>query len=234
MSPDPLRYRRRSFWNEAGRNGQPAPSASRFQHPDQRPVRAPQVLGPRTGQQAADPAVPRNSVPEFVLSQDARRALVKFDHVLVERISDTYREAAQNYSRWVIDVLRRRLRNAEEERSRLEQDNEDLRKSLLAKGELQPHGIRAEFERLAEQWHDETGHMSSAISFTQHPAYLRIVAMGPAVVPFILEDLKRTRAHWFVALRLITGENPVEPKDKGNVQRLADAWIAWGRQRGLV
>jgi hypothetical protein len=76
--------------------------------------------------------------------------------------------------------------------------------------------------------------MSSAISFTQHPAYLRIIGMGPAVVPFILEDLQRTQAHWFVALRLITGENPIKPEDKGKVQRLADSWIAWGRERGLV
>lgn len=98
----------------------------------------------------------------------------------------------------------------------------------------EPHDIRAEFEQLAEQWREETGHMSSAISITQHPAYLRIIAMGAAVVPFILEDLERTTAHWFVALRLITGENPIKPEDKGKVQRLANAWLAWGRERGLV
>lgn len=181
----------------------------------------------RTIRETSGPAVSRNSVHEFVHSEDARQALQAFGEQLAKSISDAYREAPQQYIKWQNAVLRRKLRE-------LEQDNEDLRRALLATGQLESRDIRAEFEKLAEQWHDETGHMSSAISFTQHPAYLRIIAMGPAVVPFILEDLERTHGHWFVALRLITGENPIKPEDKGKVQRLAEAWIAWGRERGLV
>jgi hypothetical protein len=162
-----------------------------------------------------------------VHSDRTQRALRAFDEAVVRSISDTYREAPQQYIVWENAVLRRKLRE-------LEQDNGDLHRALLATGQLAPRNLKAEFNRLAEQWHDETGHMSSAISFTQHPAYLRIIAMGPAVVPFILEDLERTQAHWFVALRLITGANPIKPEDKGKVKRLANAWIAWGRERGLV
>lgn len=192
------------------------------------------TLNARMVQGTRGQAVQRQSVRDFVRSEDARQALQAFGERLAESISDTYQDAAQQYIRWENSLLRRKLHEAEQKRSRLEQDNEDLRRALEATRKVGPQDLRAEFNELAEQWHDETGHMSSATSFTQHPAYLRIIGMGPAVVPFILEDLRRTQAHWFVALRLITGENPIKPEDKGKVQRLADAWIAWGRERGLV
>lgn len=178
--------------------------------------------------------VPLETLREFVQSQSARQALQAFDGALAQSVFDTYKQATQQYLKWEVEVLRRRLRQTEQERSKLEQDNEDLRRALEATRKLESRDLRTEFNELAEQWRDETGHMSSAISFTQHPAYLRIIAMGPAVVPFILEDLARTQSHWFVALRLITGENPVKPDDKGSVQRITDAWITWGRERGLV
>lgn len=172
-------------------------------------------------------AAPRHSVRDFVHSEGAQQALKAFN----ERLATS---AADAYVKWGNSLMRQMLHAAEQERAKLEQDNQNLRRALEATRKVPSNDLRAEFTDLAEQWHDETGHMSSAISFTQHPAYLRIIGMGPAVVPFILDDLQRTQAHWFVALRLITGENPITPEDKGKVQRLADAWIAWGRERGLV
>lgn len=171
--------------------------------------------------------VPPQSMRDFVHSEGAQQALESLSERIAESLADAYVQLENS-------LLRRKLHEAEQERSKLEQDNEDLRRALEATRKVGSHDLRAEFNELAEQWHDETGHMSSAISFTQHPAYLRIIGMGPAVVPLILEDLQRTQAHWFVALRLITGENPIKPEDKGKVQRLADSWIAWGRERGLV
>lgn len=46
-----------------------------------------------------------------------------------------------------------------------------------------------------------------------HPAYQQIIGMGPAVVPLLLNDLVRTRSHWFWALRAITGKTqfPMTP-----------------------
>ena len=31
----------------------------------------------------------------------------------------------------------------------------------------------------------------------------------------------------------ITGANPVPPEDSGNIRRMATAWLAWGRAKGL-
>ncbi len=185
------------------------------------------TLNARTLHGTGGQAVPRQSVRDFVHSEGAQQALEALSERIAESVADTYVKLENS-------LLRRKLHEAEQERAKLEQDNEDLRRALEATRKVGSQDLRAEFNELAEQWHDETGHMSSAISFTQHPAYLRIIGMGPAVVPFILEDLQRTQAHWFVALRLITGANPIKPEDKGKVQRLADSWIAWGRERGLV
>ncbi|MCA1789688.1 MAG: hypothetical protein LC667_07475 [Thioalkalivibrio sp.] len=223
--------RRRSEWNHTVRALKPRIPGSSFPYPDQHS--AAWGGSRRSAHGSGELPVSRESVHEFVTSPVARRALEEFGNAVAASISDTYRETTQNYARWLIGDLQRRLRETEQERSTLARDNEDLRKALLAR-QLEPRDIRAEFEQLAEQWREETGHMSSAISITQHPAYLRIIAMGPAVVPLILDDLQRTRSLWFTALRLLTGINPVQPGDKGNVRRLANAWITWGRERGLV
>jgi hypothetical protein len=59
--------------------------------------------------------------------------------------------------------------------------------------------------------------------------YQRIIGMGPAVVPLILEELEREPGHWFWALESITEQNPVPPESAGKVGQMAEAWTRWGR-----
>lgn len=94
-------------------------------------------------------------------------------------------------------------------------------------------GTGAAFSELARRWKAETEHLSSAAIFA-HPAYQQIIGLGPDAIPLLLHDLQQTGAHWFWALRAITGENPVPREDAGYVGRMADAWIDWGARRGLV
>ncbi|HEX8208728.1 MAG TPA: hypothetical protein VF584_00980 [Longimicrobium sp.] len=94
--------------------------------------------------------------------------------------------------------------------------------------------IAEPFRELAERWRAETGDSSSIMHIVMHPAYQRIIGMGQAVVPLILGDLARTESHWFWALQSITGENPVPWEARGYVDRMARAWLDWGRSRGLV
>jgi hypothetical protein len=67
-----------------------------------------------------------------------------------------------------------------------------------------------------------------------HPSYQKIIKMGWDVVPLLLKDLQETKSFWFWALTSITEENPIGPKDAGNVLKMTDAWIRWGRGRGLT
>ncbi len=95
-------------------------------------------------------------------------------------------------------------------------------------------GVEDRFRALAEEWDEETGHLSSIHQIVMHPAYQQIIGMGPAVVPLLLRDMVRTQAHWFWALRAITGDNPVPPDARGQVDRTVAAWADWGRARGLL
>jgi hypothetical protein len=91
-----------------------------------------------------------------------------------------------------------------------------------------------QFESLARQWKAETALLSSTTAMTSHPAYRAIIALGPGVVPLLLRDLEREPAHWFEALRAITGEDLVPAEQWGNIPVMATTWLAWGRNHGLI
>ena len=91
-------------------------------------------------------------------------------------------------------------------------------------------GIEAKFTRLAAKWKQKTAHLSSPGMIAEHPAYQEIVGMGPDVIPLILRDLKEAPAQWFWALRSITGESPIRPEDRGDIDAMRVAWLDWGER----
>jgi hypothetical protein len=103
---------------------------------------------------------------------------------------------------------------------------------LLAVNHPTEAAIATRFQTLATQWKAETKHLSLMNEIVLHPAYQQIIGMGAAVVPHILQALATNPDHWFWALRSITGTNPVSPDDRGRVQRMAAAWLAWGKENG--
>jgi hypothetical protein len=92
--------------------------------------------------------------------------------------------------------------------------------------------LEQRFDRLAAAWHKAVAHHSSSRVRDNHPAYQEIISMGLAVVPLLLRDLEANRRHWFAALTAITGADPVPREDAGNVPRMAEAWLRWGRENG--
>ena len=88
------------------------------------------------------------------------------------------------------------------------------------------------FQELANQWRKETAHLSLAIKKVMHPAYQRIIGLGPDAVPLILRELQRRSGHWFWALKAITGEDPAQPED--TVSEAAQAWLQWGKERNYI
>jgi hypothetical protein len=91
---------------------------------------------------------------------------------------------------------------------------------------------RTRFERLVQRWKSETAHISNAGKKALHPAYQEIIGMGMAAVPLLLAELNREPDDWFWALHAVTGATPVPPESRGNVRKMADAWIQWGCSRG--
>jgi hypothetical protein len=90
------------------------------------------------------------------------------------------------------------------------------------------------FASAASKWKDDTKFNSSMTSILLHPAYQRIIGLGPDVVPFVLRDLAETGAHWSWALQALTGENPVPAEHEGRPRLMAQAWFQWGRDKNLI
>ena len=87
--------------------------------------------------------------------------------------------------------------------------------------------------RLLASWRAETAHLSSSTRAAEHPAYQELIALGPPALPFLFRDLEQTGdGHLSRALGAITGASPVPPEDRGNVRRVADAWLRWARESG--
>lgn len=93
-------------------------------------------------------------------------------------------------------------------------------------------GIR--FADLAEWWHEDRDAKSTDRQKYDHPAYRKILAMGDAVIPYILADMRDRGGHWFSALRQLSGDPTVDANANGSMKRAREAWLAWGKARGRI
>ena len=91
---------------------------------------------------------------------------------------------------------------------------------------------RIEFSLLVTQWEQETSLYSSLDKICMHPAYQRIIGVGEKILPLIFSELERNPAHWFWALSAITGENPIQPDQRGNLRKMTRAWLDWANSHG--
>ena len=96
------------------------------------------------------------------------------------------------------------------------------------------HSYAERFERLARSWKESIGPTSSIHKMSMHSSYQQIIAMGYSAVSLILEDLQREPNHWFWALRAITGADPVQIENQGNIREMANDWLTWGRSHGYI
>ena len=99
-------------------------------------------------------------------------------------------------------------------------------------GGSQADSIRAPFEKLVGIWRAETQYKSSSTEIAMHPAYQRIIGLGPKVIPLIVEEWRERGGPWHWALRSITGVDPVNPADRGRMNVMRDAWLRWAEENG--
>ena len=94
--------------------------------------------------------------------------------------------------------------------------------------------IEGRFHTLANKWSHDTAHISSASDLINDPSYQEIISMGWSVLPYLLIDLQRNKRFWFPALAAIAGIRPFDPRDYGNGRRMTEAWVKWGKLKGLI
>jgi hypothetical protein len=92
--------------------------------------------------------------------------------------------------------------------------------------------VEQRFRRLEAIWTAETSHLSSTSKLLNHDAFQEIISMGPAVVPFLLRDLKERPRLWVWALPAIVGYDPVPAADRGDIERMTAAWLQWAKANG--
>jgi hypothetical protein len=94
--------------------------------------------------------------------------------------------------------------------------------------------LRATFGALCAEWKEQSAVLSSATQMARLPSYRQIIALGPAVVPLLLEELRREPDHWFIALQHLTGADPVQEENRGDLLAMARDWLTWGSRHGYL
>ncbi len=99
--------------------------------------------------------------------------------------------------------------------------------------------VAERFRRLEALWSAETQILSDPGRIMGHPAMRAIIALGGEVVPIILRELQAKPSFLAWALPEITGEKQAPPKIEGgfckwDVVAETEAWLQWGRRKGLV
>ena len=90
------------------------------------------------------------------------------------------------------------------------------------------------FRRLDATWRKETAYQSSSTKIRSHPAFREVVGLGDAVVPLLLRDLEAKPSLWVWALHEIFADDPVPLEDRGNLSQMTEAWLRWGKAKGLT
>lgn len=90
------------------------------------------------------------------------------------------------------------------------------------------------FDMLASTWKKDTIVMSSPTDMFSNESYLQIIGMGKKALPFIFSELKKEPNHWFVALKSITGIDPVLQENRGDILKMTEVWLAWGKENHYI
>ncbi len=92
-----------------------------------------------------------------------------------------------------------------------------------------PEMVEERFRRLATTWHEAVWFSSSPPEKCSHPAFREIISMGEVVVPLMLRELEREPQLWVCALPELTGADPVKESEAGNIRKMSEAWLGWGK-----
>ena len=100
---------------------------------------------------------------------------------------------------------------------------------------------KQEFDHLIQKWNDDTWMYSSISSIIDHPSYKMLAncefgTQKQDVLKLLLERLISGdfNVGFFCLLFQITGVDPVNPDDAGDVPAMTKAWIDWGKAQNLI
>ena len=96
--------------------------------------------------------------------------------------------------------------------------------------EMYKKQLSTKFDLYSGIWKTETMFSSNISEITNNSAYRSIIGLGKDIIPFIIEDLKQSENHWFYALELLTGENPIKSEQRGIINLMKSDWLNWAKK----
>jgi len=93
-------------------------------------------------------------------------------------------------------------------------------------------GLAQEFMRLKKLWNEDTAGISSETRILLNHYYLKIISLGPSIIPLILAELSKKPDHWFMALAVLSDSDPTKPGY--TFIEATEAWLKWGRDHGYL
>jgi hypothetical protein len=99
--------------------------------------------------------------------------------------------------------------------------------------EMYKKQLGTKFDLYSGIWKTETMFSSNSSEITNNSAYRSIIGLGKDIIPFIIEDLKQSENHWFYALELLTGENPIKSEHRGIINLMKSDWLNWAKKGAL-
>lgn len=81
-------------------------------------------------------------------------------------------------------------------------------------------------------------HMSSPMQRMEHQSFQAILGLArdnkDEVVRLLIRDMAENNREWFWALSYLTGENPINRKDAGKLDKMIASWQKWAKDRDLA
>ena len=96
--------------------------------------------------------------------------------------------------------------------------------------EMYKKQLSEKFDLYSGIWKTETMFSSNSSEITNNSAYRSIIGLGKDIIPFIIEDFKQSENHWFNALELLTGENPIKSEHRGIINLMKSDWLNWAEK----
>jgi len=96
--------------------------------------------------------------------------------------------------------------------------------------EMYKQQLSKKFDLYSGIWKTETMFSSNSSEITNNSAYRSIIGLGKDIIPFIIQDLKQSENHWFYALELLTGENPIKNEHRGIINLMKSDWLNWAEK----
>ena len=88
----------------------------------------------------------------------------------------------------------------------------------------------AEFNRIADEWEEYVGGLSSVRQKMESPLFARLKAMGASAIRPSLDRMFSSSANWHPVLMSLVNDPPTFSREDGSIETLKRTWRDWAQR----